>query len=130
MFFNRYFWPSFLLIIVIASLHITALSQEYYWTIWWYDVMMHFLGGTWTALFILWIAHIIPRPGVLRLANPLSLVFLVIMVGIVWELYELLFELTTVSDPGYVLDTVKDFCMDTLGAVLVAVSWARQKISS
>ncbi|PJE74440.1 MAG: hypothetical protein COV01_00165 [Candidatus Taylorbacteria bacterium CG10_big_fil_rev_8_21_14_0_10_41_48] len=122
MFFNRYFVPSFALIIIIALLHYLALDRAYYWTISWYDIMMHFLGGVWVALFALWIFSSRKISFLPTHISFLQIVSLVICVGIVWELYEIMFGLTFVSDPEYWGDTILDLVMDTIGGICVAFS--------
>ena len=106
----------FLLVIAIAVLHLLAIQELYYWTIGWYDIMMHFLGGFWVAIFVLWFDswHTLPiRPNTL-----FRIVGAVILVGILWEVYELVFGMTFVSDGGYVMDTTQDFIMDAIGGVV------------
>jgi len=122
MFFNRYFVPSFALIIIIALLHYLALDRAYYWTISWYDIMMHFLGGVWVALFALWIFSSRKISFLPLRISFLQIVSLVICIGIIWELYEILFGLTFVSDPEYLGDTMLDLIMDTIGGICVAFS--------
>jgi hypothetical protein len=114
--FNKYFLPMFLLIIVIAVLHFLAIKELYYWSIWWYDIMMHFLGGLWVAFFVLWFNSWIPLP--ISPNTLLRVVVAVIFVGILWEVYELVFGMTFVSDDGYFIDTIQDFIMDTLGGIV------------
>ena len=117
MFFNRYFAPSFALIILIALLHYLALDRAYYWTIAWYDIMMHFLGGLWVALAVLWVART-ERIAFLVSCRWKSILAAVLVVGILWEVYELLFGLTFVSDPEYWGDTTLDLVMDLIGGAI------------
>ena len=115
MFFNRYFVPSFALLICIALLHYLALDRAYYWTVSWYDIMMHFLGGLWVALFLLWVCATRKISFLPQNLTFIQIISVVLVVGIVWELYELVFKLTFTSDPEYWDDTVLDMIMDTLG---------------
>jgi len=103
-------------------LHYLALDRAYYWTISWYDIMMHFLGGVWVALFALWIFSSRKISFLPTHISFLQIVSLVICVGIVWELYEIMFGLTFVSDPEYWGDTILDLVMDTIGGICVAFS--------
>lgn len=121
MFFNRYFVPSFALLTCIALLHYVALDRAYYWTIPWYDIMMHFLGGLWVALFSLWVCA---SGRVLFLPQRVSwgkVLVVVLVVGLFWEFYELLFGLTFTSDPEYWGDSVLDMVMDTAGGLIGAI---------
>jgi hypothetical protein len=96
-------------------LHKIALSWALYWTISWYDIMMHFLGGFLIALIIL---LIISRFKII-IFNP-KLIFILMMggvliVGLGWELFEIFFELINIKTDK--LDTIIDIVMDLLGAV-------------
>lgn len=104
------------LIIIVAAMHWFALANSYYWLIWWYDIMMHFLGGFLTILILLWI----DRWRETTLVATFTQVFLWIMVvGLVWEIYELTFDLTFVDVRGYFPDTILDLIMNVIGAMTV-----------
>lgn len=116
--FNIFFWPMFIVVSVVAVLHSVAIDKAYYWTLPWYDIMMHFLGGVWLAFFIFWIHATKPLPFKLGVAQVL---LFVIGVGLLWEAYELFFKMTFVGDPEYPFDTSLDLVMDTLGGVVAFV---------
>jgi hypothetical protein len=59
----------------------------------------------------------------MSLANVL---FFVLVISALWELYELYFDMTFASDPEYSFDTSLDFVMDTLGGL---VAFLLMKIS-
>lgn len=103
------------LIIITAGLHVFATIELYYWTTEWYDFMMHFLGGLWIALFTLWFDSWIPLP--IRPNTAFRLIGFVTIVGIAWEFYEIIFNMTFVADKGYVWDTTHDIIMDFVGGV-------------
>ncbi len=117
MFFNRYFAPSFALIVLIALLHYLALDRAYYWTIAWYDIMMHFLGGLWVALATIWILRT-ERLSFFKKCSWKSVLVAVLVIGVLWEVYEVVFGLTFISDPEYWGDTTLDLIMDLVGGAL------------
>ncbi|MBI5134321.1 MAG: hypothetical protein HZA81_02980 [Candidatus Taylorbacteria bacterium] len=125
MFWNRYFAPSFASLVLVAALHWVASYKGLYWTLGWYDVMMHFLGGVWTALFLLWVSRTNLGAWLFSLTTLRSLVVGVIAVGVAWELYEIAFGFTFVTDSEYPLDTSIDLVMDTLGAIAVFLVYRR-----
>ncbi len=43
------------LIVAIAILHTVAIYFYLYYELWWFDILMHFVGGFWTVLFFLWL---------------------------------------------------------------------------
>ncbi len=99
---------------LVAFLHLKALTYNYYWAIWWYDIMMHFLGGVLIFSALRWfdswrntsLARTIPR-----------VLLVVMVVGLGWELYELYFGLTFVGDNIYLSDMIIDLVMNLVGAL-------------
>lgn len=103
--------------LLVVGLHWVASIEGLYWTVNWYDIMMHFLGGLWTLLFILWVVSTQYASLLKKYVSVFSLILAVIAVGIIWEWHEIFFQFTSFSDRGYWFDTNKDLVMDTLGAI-------------
>lgn len=111
----------FVLIWVIALLHVTAEFQYWYWTYRWLDIPMHFVGGVWVGLAAVWLRY---HSGHLRKkSSPPTRPLMVALVGgiafgLVWELYEfLVWTLGGVGlPPQYIPDSSLDLVMDMLGA--------------
>ncbi len=102
----------FALILLIAGLHFLGLERHYYWLLWWYDIVLHLLGGLWVGLVAIWLGR------QLNLTLGWSRLLLIILtVGVAWELYELWFGLTLTSKAGYLEDTGLDLVFDLLGAI-------------
>lgn len=117
-----------LVTIFIATLHHLALTYFLYWTFDWFDILMHFLGGLTIGLFALYVFF---TSGYVKYPNDHWVVVLsvtvgaVLIVGLVWELWELFVGFTDVlQDRG---DTILDLIMDTLGA-LCAYYYGKNKI--
>lgn len=95
----------------IAVLHQLALEHFLYWKLWWFDVLLHFLGG----VLIGGIAFVFS--DVYKTPRLLTLILILLIVGIGWEVFEWIFKLYDGAwDP---VDTAIDLAMDTLGAFLV-----------
>lgn len=94
-------------------------------TYFWYDIMMHILGGVGIGLFV---AAIINLHGQSIKNKRKFIIFSVIIVGFVWELFEIYYDLNgyPLWSKLYYLDTIKDLIDDTIGASLVAY-WVTQK---
>ncbi|MEK7163477.1 MAG: hypothetical protein AAB775_02110 [Patescibacteria group bacterium] len=125
MFWNKYFWPSFSVMIIIVGLHWFASLHDLYDAVWWYDIPMHFLGGLWVFLFILWVTHTGYDRFLLRRTPVRDVLILVLVTGILWEVLEIVLSFTRFSDPGYFFDMPKDLAMDTLGAVAGSVFYKK-----
>lgn len=101
-------------LITLAVLQTLALTFYLYWVYLWFDIPMHFLGGVTVALGfygIRWIANRTPK----QFRGLLGTFLFAFMIGMLWELYELLFAFPL--QPGYLADSLLDLVMDILGGV-------------
>ncbi len=107
--------------VIVACLHLLALIYHLYWTIDWYDIPMHFLGGFTIgilAVFIFFTSLYIPSTSKLKDNRVILFMFTIgftLIVGLAWEVWELFFRLTDVFTDQ--LDTVVDLVMDFCGSV-------------
>jgi hypothetical protein len=118
MFWNKYFWPSFVVLLLITTLHWFGFLYDYYSDIWWYDIILHFLGGLWVFLFTLWFLFTQYIKKLLDYVSIRDLVFFVLIVGISWEIFELIMGFESISNKGYISDTLLDLIMDIIGATI------------
>jgi hypothetical protein len=114
--------------ITVAVLHKIALSFSLYWTIWWFDIPMHFLGGALMALITLFIIYdskffnfSVKKPIVIFSAA----IGMTLIIGLSWELWELYMGFTDVYKDQ--IDTMADLINDTLGAITVYL-YSKNKI--
>lgn len=109
-------------LVIVGLLHIAAEFFYFYWTIFWFDIMMHFLGGIAVGLATLWI---ISRENFFENSrNPILSTFFaallsVLLVSFFWEVLEHLTG-TAKAFEGYVFDTTMDTSAALLGASLTA----------
>ena len=76
----------------------------------------HILGGIWVAFAVSWLLALMSkRPSMI------ACVILALLVGVVWEYFEVVAFLTYPEFPGYISDTISDLVMDTLGGLLGAI---------
>jgi len=129
MFFNKpYFKEFFISSLLVAVLHYISLKFFLYWTVSWFDIMMHFLGGFVISIFIIFILYSysdfenLKRHKIFLLS---LIIGLTLVVGLTWELWEIFVGFTdTLNDLG---DTVIDVIMDTVGS-LFAIYYSRKNI--
>ncbi len=110
----------FILIVIIAFLNYIALENFLYWRFWWFDILMHFLGGFWVSLTALWLFYF--SSFVKNYRKNLIDIFIisltsVLVVGIGWEVFEFVIE-TSFSN-NYVADTILDLIMDVVGSLVI-----------
>lgn len=113
-------------IFFVGLLHVSATQFDWYFYFWWYDVMMHTLGGVAMGFTggALWYMLHSERPGSLRemLAQFLFVLGFVAMAGIVWEWAEAFVGSVPslgMYQPG-LIDTMLDLYFDLFGGM---VAW-------
>ena len=104
-------YTAFGIIVVVGVLHNIAVAFYLYWTIWWFDIMMHFLAGFAGGLVMMWFFS----PTSIFRAVGFILVS-VLIIGVVWETWEYLADL--VQPINYWQDTIYDLVSDMVGAAL------------
>ena len=115
----KYISVILVLLISLVVLHALAIHFYFYWTIWWYDIMMHVLGGLAAGFITLAICtgrigeHVVPD-GKLLLYVALGSIF----IGILWETYEYTTGVTFVTAGDYAFDTVADLLCDISGGLI------------
>lgn len=116
--------------VVLAILNLLAFEGFWYWRFWWFDILMHILGGVVISLFILWFYSTIDDRGITE--SPEILVFTlsissIILIGLFWELFEFTtdaFNRPALIAKGFaavqtgVVDTLSDLLSDILGALI------------
>lgn len=99
------------LVALIAIAHGLANVFYWYYTIWWFDIPMHFLGGFWVGAVALW-ALGVKRPHASFRSRLTSALGAALVAGALWEVME--FGLDTIGDS---VDTRQDLMFDLLGAI-------------
>ena len=80
------------------------------------DIINHFLGG---AIFALIFYTALPSVGKEKRSLSFWALFtLVLAVGTLWEVFELSFGLTFVTQHQYLFDTILDLVMDMTGMIV------------
>lgn len=120
---QKLFIEQFVLIAIIAILHYLALKFYFYWTLEWFDIFMHFLGGLWVVLFFVWFLFFSKFIKIDIKKHQNRKIFFVsilavLVVGLLWEVFEVFASFVSVQERGYALDTSLDLMMDLIGGVL------------
>ncbi len=107
---RRLFFAQTLVLILVGVLHITGLYYYLQWYYWWYDLVLHFLGGLWVALAITWLWLALSRK-----VRIVPILLAVLVVGGAWELFE--YVIGSLREGNYFFDTSLDMLMDALGGL-------------
>ena len=113
--------------VFVAICHFVFLKFYLYWTDSWVDIPMHIFGGILVSSIGLWILYFSGLKNYL-IKNPKSSIFIsvliAIIVGILWEIFELYFGLISHSFFDRV-DSVKDLLDDVIGGLIAGWYFVR-----
>ena len=117
------FKKAFTLLFVVGFLNYIAIKFYLYWTVWWFDMIVHFLAGVTIGLAVVSVLFYKRNFSAENLLRALSMsVLAAIIIGLLWEIYELVFSITFLSDGAvYVRDTLSDIIMDMTGGFFGAL---------
>jgi hypothetical protein len=117
------FKNTFILLFIIGVLNFLAVYFYLYWTIWWFDMLVHFSAGACVAMAGILVYYFYKKQSLPSIRTSIVVAFaFVITIGILWEIYELLIHATALSDGlDYFLDTGSDLLMDVSGGIVGAL---------
>ncbi len=122
---KRTFRQAAAVIAVICVLNLLATLFYWYSTIWWFDILMHFLGGFFIGLLAYWIstsfipARFLPT----TIMGWISVLILsVCIIGFLWEAYELVVDLCTGAQGYGYLDGISDMFNDLSGGFFSVIA--------
>ncbi len=105
------------LALLVVILHVIGLSLEFYWRLSWYDRIVHTLAGI-TVVLTLFSFNVTRRFSKKLPVFFLGVFFTALIVGLLWEVFELRAGITFMGDHGYALDTTWDIICDVIGGLL------------
>ena len=116
--------------LIFFILVINFFANKFYWysSIWYFDMIMHFLGGFWIGLAFMWFSNqsfrlspLSPESSPESKALTFKLVFkiliFVLFIGISWEVYEILVNDILAKNSFNFLDTLSDIFFDLSGGL-------------
>jgi hypothetical protein len=100
----------FLMIVMFVA---DYLAKAFYWyySLWYFDVMMHFLGGFWVGLFFIYVFY----RKELRLSSISRIILYTLAVGVLWEVFEFYVFNQMGGNPFDLFDTTSDLLLDLAG---------------
>jgi hypothetical protein len=121
------------LMFFIFTADILAQKLHWYFSIWYFDMLMHFGGGFWVGLFFIWFFSIKDLP-IFQLSLEkinfkliLKALLFVLFFGILWEFFEIYSHNYIGGDLFNTLDTLSDVFFDLAGGTF-AVFYFFKKI--
>ncbi len=99
------------LIVFIFILNFLAGKFYWYYDIWWFDMPMHFLSAFWVGLASLYFLPIKDQ----NFNSILKILLIILIIGVGWEIFEIIFNNILAKVSFDTLDTVSDVCFDVAG---------------
>lgn len=105
------------LVFFIFIMNFLANKFYLYSSVWWSDMVMHFLGGFWLGLVFIWMSFYKKTTLELDFSLILKIIAGVLIVGIGWEVFEFYFINYVAENSFNTLDTGSDIFFDLAGGV-------------
>lgn len=104
-----------LVLVAVLDIHF-GIGEMYFWRIWWWDILMHMLGGLWVGLVFAYAATYTPYR-----VSVIHCIIAAFAVGAGWEVFEYVFHMGGSVFMSYPLDTAKDLFDDAVGGALAGL---------
>jgi hypothetical protein len=103
------------LVISIFLVNCVAVRLYWYYSIWYFDMPMHFFGGLWVGLALIWFLSY--KNSSLELSFKLicQIILGVLLIGFLWEVFEILVNNIIAQNQFNTLDTISDIFFDLAG---------------
>ncbi len=105
---------------VTLVIYLYSLAAGLFFTLWWWDIPLHVLGGILAGLIGMWFFVVSGR----RTSYTAALCGAIVL-GILVEIAEFALGFTYSPFMSYPADTLKDMCNDTIGGFIAAYSILR-----
>ena len=117
-----------LIFLILFIFIMSFIADRFYWyfSIWYFDMFMHFIGGFWIGLVSFYLFFTFNKNSFLDF-NALTLKFVlkilvcVLLIGICWEVFEILVNSVTIQDSFNYLDTFSDILFDLSGGAFATL---------
>lgn len=106
------------LFVFIAVLYAIGLYFKLLWQIWWYDILLHTLAGVLISLVFLGLIRMYGFTFRKMHHMFIPAIAAALVIGLLWEVFELVIGATFVSKAGYKTDTSIDLVCDIVGAMI------------
>jgi hypothetical protein len=116
---TRLFKYTFWVLAFVGAINYAAIHLYLYWTVWWFDMVVHFSAGVCVGMASV-LVYAFYRKMTPSTAQAITTALIgALAIGVLWEFYELVFHITSLSDGmAYATDTSSDILMDLSGGLL------------
>ena len=99
-----------------------AIKLYWYFSIWYFDMPMHFLGGFWVGLALIWLFPL----EKIDFKFFIKIILGVLWISILWEVFEVILNNNTTLFPFNTLDTFSDICFDLSGGATALLYFSKR----
>ncbi len=116
-----------LLLLILSIFLLNYLAMSFYWysSIWYFDMIMHFLGGIWLGLAFIWLFKI----EKISFKLILKIILGVLLISILWEVFEIILDKNITGNSFNTLDTISDISFDLAGGFFAVLYFLRKIMS-
>jgi len=113
-----------LLLLIFFIFLLDYLAMQFYWysSIWYLDMLIHFLGGLWLGLALVWLFRI----KEISFKSIFYLILGVLLIGVLWEIFEIIIDETITGNSFNILDTISDILFDLAGGSLALLYFLKK----
>ncbi len=118
---------SLVAVIVLSIFLLNSIANIFYWysSLWYFDLIMHFLGGVWLGVFFIWYFYDDLLQKGFNKKNFFKIFLCVLLVGILWEIFEIVFNNIIAGLTFDFFDTYTDIIADLLGGIFSFISFKK-----
>ena len=105
---------------------VNYLAMKFYWysSIWYFDMPMHFLGGLWLGLAIIWFFKV----KEVSFKSIFYIILGVLLIGTLWEVFEIFIDKNITGLSFNTLDTFSDIFFDLAGGSFAILYFLKRVI--
>lgn len=112
-------------VILLSLVNFIALKFYWYFSIWYFDMLMHFWGGLCVGFTLMWL--LFNKNPDLSFKFILKISLGVLVIGGLWEIFEILFNNIIAQNKFNALDSISDVFFDLSGG-LCAILYLWKKL--
>lgn len=113
--------------IIVFFLHFFGMKNGWYVAISFYDVIVHGLGGLGIGYLLLFVAQKVLPTYISFWKVFLFVLFSSLFIGLVWEIFEYVYDIAVIPREDYVTDTLMDLFMDMFGSLTAVFLYLKNK---
>lgn len=113
-------------IFIIFAVNFIGSFFHWYTSIWFFDMIMHYLGGLWLGFMYVWLLY----PEKFNVKEFIIVISGILFIGVAWEVFEVVVNNNTLQSDLDYADIFSDIFFDLAGGVTAFVYFAKKALKS